>query len=322
MVQRARDGRERVRKDVSRRQEAPDSRTNQAPAREPSPPAGLSWEALEAPEISGYRDFFAAAPTALAARYGLTHAERGGADCTVAEALPGMRLLNHALGLRGNGREAADRLDAVEAFFADHGADALVAVPEGSSIEATLVARGYARDYAWQKFVRASGPPAAVSCALAIHRVDTNDADIMGRLIASGFGLPADMGEWFASLADRPGWHCFGAYDDSELVGCGALYARGDAGWLTWAATDPLHRGRGAQKALLAARIAHARHIAVDVLVTETGEQEPDRPDASYRNILGAGFRPVFRRPCWRRAFDGPRRSGEAGAVHPPKEAP
>jgi hypothetical protein len=36
------------------------------------------------------------------------------------------------------------------------------------------------------------------------------------------------------------------------------------------------------------------------MLVTETGEPDPGRPEASYRNILGAGFKPAFRRPFWR----------------------
>ena len=213
------------------------------------------------------------------------------------------------MGLRGEEGEAHGSLDAIESFFAAHGGEAILAVPEGTPMEPILIARRYRRDYAWVKFARAAGRPATVSCPLTVRPVDAADADRMGRLIVSGFELPADMATWFAALVGRAGWYCFGAYDDAQLVGCGALYAKESAGWLTWAATDPPHRARGAQKALLAARIEHARAEGLDLLVTETGEQEPARPDASYRNIVAAGFRPVFRRPFWRRELTTRRRS-------------
>ena len=262
-----------------------------------------STAALEAPEIAGYRNVWAAAPDELVARYGLAHAEVAGAHCTVARAIPAMRLLNHALGLR-DGPDAAYALDAVERFFADHGAGVLVAVPEGAAAEAALTARGYERDYAWVKFARPSAPAGDVASPFSIRPVAASDAGRMGGLIAAGFELPGDMAAWFAALVDRLGWHCFGAYHGARLVATGALYVAGDAGWLTWAATDPDHRGRGAQKALLAARIAHAHEHGLEMLVTETGEPAAGRPDASYRNIVAAGFRPVFRRPFWRRALD------------------
>lgn len=262
-----------------------------------------STAALEAPEVSGYRDLWAAAPDALVARYGLAHAEVAGAQCTAARALPGMRLLNHALGV-GDGREVSDVLDAVERFFADHGADALVAVPEGAPAEAVLAARGYERDYAWVKFVRPAVRVSGVRSAFTILPVAARDSERMGALIADGFGLPGDMAAWFAALVGRSGWYCFGAYDGARLVATGALHLEGDAGWLTWAATDPAHRGRGAQKALLAARITHAHERGLATLVTETGEPEAGRPDASYRNIVAAGFQPAFRRPFWRRPLD------------------
>ena len=191
-----------------------------------------------------------------------------------------------------------------ERFFTDHGGSALVAVPEGASAEAALAARGYQRDYAWVKFVRPVVPVPGLASAFAIRPVAARDAERMGELIAAGFELPGDMAAWFAALADRDGWHCLGAYDGPRLVATGALHVKHDAGWLTWAATDPAHRGRGAQKALLPARITHAHERRLAMLVTETGEPEAGRPDASYRNIVAAGFQPVFRRPFWRRGLD------------------
>ncbi len=274
---------------------------------------------LEAAEISGYRDLWAAAPAALAARYGLAQAEVAGVHCTIATAMPGMRLLNHALGL-GDDPEPQTALVAVERFFGGHGVPALVAVPDVSGAQDALVARGYVRDYAWVKFARCADPPSPVECPLAVRAVEPTDAERMGELIASGFGLPSDMAAWFAALVERAAWHCVGAYEGSQLVACGALYVAGDTGWLTWAATDPPHRGRGAQKALLAARLSAARELGLATLVTETGEPEASRPDALYRNIVAAGFQPVFRRPFWRSPSHARVASGEDVHVHPTEE--
>jgi GNAT superfamily N-acetyltransferase len=65
----------------------------------------------------------------------------------------------------------------------------------------------------------------------------------------------------------------------------------GGVGWLGLGATLPEYRGRGAQSAILAARIEHARRLGCATVVTETGELADDRPSSSYRNIVRAGFR-------------------------------
>ena len=70
-------------------------------------------------------------------------------------------------------------------------------------------------------------------------------------------------------------------------------------GYLGYAGTAPEHRGKGAQSALLAARIRRARELGCDAVFTETGEQLPDRPSASYRNILRAGFEELYVVPNW-----------------------
>ena len=65
------------------------------------------------------------------------------------------------------------------------------------------------------------------------------------------------------------------------------------------AATVPEHRGAGAQSALLATRIARARDLGCRSVYVETGERRPDRPDASYRNILRAGFEELYVLANW-----------------------
>lgn len=250
---------------------------------------------LEAPELAGHRDMWSAAPPALAARHGLVHGRAGGADCVAAAGLPGLRVLNHALGAI---RDPA----AVERFFVRQGVPPLVGVPEGSEAERAVAARGYARDLAWMKFVRdpRAAVPDAETAGLVVRTVAAGDAHRMGELVAASFGLPDDLGGWFAALATRRGWHCLGAYDGGRLVATGSLFAGAGGAWATLAATDPAERGRGAQGALLAARILVARRLGLRHVVVETGEPVGGRPGASWRNILRAGFLPVFLRPFWR----------------------
>jgi ribosomal protein S18 acetylase RimI-like enzyme len=71
-------------------------------------------------------------------------------------------------------------------------------------------------------------------------------------------------------------------------------------GWLSFAATLPEFRRRGAQNALLAARIRAAAELGCSLVVGETGALEDGRPSNSYRNIVRAGFEPVYDRPNYR----------------------
>ena len=77
--------------------------------------------------------------------------------------------------------------------------------------------------------------------------------------------------------------------------------ARGGAAYLGFAATLPEHRGKGAQGALIAARIQRAGELGCATIVTETGERRDDGPGNSYRNILRFGFEERCVVPNWLR---------------------
>ena len=101
---------------------------------------------------------------------------------------------------------------------------------------------------------------------------------------------------WWSRLA-QPAMH---AWAGDEPAGAGALHLDGEAAWLGVGATRPQFRRRGAQAAVLAARIDAARAAGATMLATETGERVPDQPSTSYRNILRAGFREAYVRANWR----------------------
>jgi hypothetical protein len=149
-----------------------------------------------------------------------------------------------------------------------------ICVPPGYlGLEEQLAARGYTRAGAWVKFRRAVEPPAPLATDLRVE--ETNDRDAFALAGAEGM----------SAIAGASGWHCFVAFDGDEPAGCGALYLDGEIAWLGI--------GRGAQSALLAARIEAARQLGVKRLVTEA------EVGSSCRDILRAGFAEAYARPNW-----------------------
>lgn len=156
---------------------------------------------------------------------------------------------------------------------------------------------GFSRGYAWMKFVRPAGVVATPACDLDIRIADTTLADAFGAVVTTGFGMPATAAAWVAALAGRPGWMCALAFDGATPVAAGAAYLENGYAWLGFGTTLTTHRGRGAQTALLAGRIAWAQRNGAQWLVTETGERVAGKPAQSYRNILRAGFDEAYLRP-------------------------
>src|SRR5262249_59980858 len=134
-----------------------------------------------------------------------------------------------------------------------------------------LRARGYEPGYAWMKFCRAAGEAPDMRAHLQVVEVGPDNDLHFGRAVCEGFGMPTLMAQWLARLPGRPGWHCFVAYDHGEPAAAGALHVFGDVGWLGLGATRPEFRRRGAQNAILAARIERAAQLGCTLVVTETG---------------------------------------------------
>jgi GNAT superfamily N-acetyltransferase len=88
--------------------------------------------------------------------------------------------------------------------------------------------------------------------------------------VAEGYGMPEACAGLIAALVGRAGYHCFLAWGGERPTGAGALPVVGQSGWCGVAATLPEARGRGAQNALLAARICRAAKLGCTAVYTET----------------------------------------------------
>jgi GNAT superfamily N-acetyltransferase len=256
---------------------------------------------LEAAEQEGYFDAFRAAPPALAQEHGIACARLDGVTCTSVADLPRSRIFNHVFGL-GQATPATDeQLDWIADFYGEETYFvALAPDAEPGDLAARLEARGFEADYAWTKFRRGVEPPSPVETELRVEPIGPQHARDFGRVVAAGFELPEFTARWFAALFARPRWTCFIAFAGDEPAAAGTLFVCRGVGWLSFAATLPEFRRRGAQSALLAERIRAAAELGCSTVVGETGALEEGRESHSYRNIVRAGFEPVYDRPNYR----------------------
>ena len=229
---------------------------------------------LEAAELAAYADAFRAAPEICEV------AEIAGATCLALRRLP-ERIFCRVLNLA-----SADRLDEIGAFYGD----TPWWVCDSHDLGEELEERGFTRDYGWMRFTRGVGPRQARS-DLTVMQVGPDRADDFAAVVVGGFGMPDWASPLPANIVGRAGWSCYVAYDGDAPAGAGALFLHGEIGWLGFGSTLPRFRGRGAQSAILAARIEEARRQRCRAVTTETGELDEGRASASYRNILRAGFR-------------------------------
>jgi GNAT superfamily N-acetyltransferase len=241
-------------------------------------------------ELEAFVDLFEAAPAGLGARV-----ERiCGAVCLALPATPRSAMFNRVLGLGLERPATPGDVEEIAAFFRELGVEWCAAVApraEPADLRSLLGEAGLQPGYGWAKFRRGTGEVSSASTSeLLVERVDGREGMAFAETFGRGYGVPELMHDWLALLPGREGWHCFLARDGDAPAAAGAVFVGSRVGWLGIAATLPEYRRRGAQSALLAARIRAAAEARCEVVVTETGELVDGKPSNSYRNILRAGF--------------------------------
>jgi GNAT superfamily N-acetyltransferase len=246
-------------------------------------------ERTEVAEIEALRSLFAAVPSEVAEELRVSALELGEAFAGRVSAVPAASEVNHALGI-----STTEQLDALTAFYGD--TRHLVSPAPAADLDDALGERGYEPGYAWMKFSRDAGAAPPAETDLDLVEIGPDRGEDFGRTVVAGFGMPPRFADWVGRLPGRDGWHCFVAYDGAEPAAGAAVHVFDGLAWFGLGATRPEFRRRGAQNALLAARIRRAGELGCTLLVTETGELVDDRPSNSYRNIVRAGFEPQYLR--------------------------
>jgi hypothetical protein len=125
-----------------------------------------------------------------------------------------------------------------------------------------------------------------------------NQIDEWIKVLLNGFGMPDELADMMTGRLDG-GLKPFAAWDGDEMVAAADLYVHRDVASLNATATLSTHRNRGAQTALIAARIKASAEAGCRWLVAETGVAEPGTSNPSLDNLKRAGLRPRYVRQNW-----------------------
>lgn len=271
----------------------------------PETKQGVAYDpaALDRVERRFWRDIWGSPSAPVAAERGVELRRFGAIQATTVRDLGQVSMMNLVLGAaEAEERDLADAL----AWTEEQGVSPYVPVTPGlagtARSEAWLRDRGFEPGYSWMKFVRDPHPPRFPAPeGVEVVEVLSPDQEPFGAIAGAGFGLPVWGAEFFANLPGVEGWRCYVAKVGGEPQGCGAMLIEDGIAEFGIGATLEPARGRGCQTALLRRRICDAAEGGCHTLFVETGERVPDRPAASYRNILKAGFEDAYLRPNWQR---------------------
>lgn len=264
--------------------------------------------ALDDAERRMWRDCWESVPAEVASERGVELRQHGPIQATIAVDLPDVRMLNLVLGAGEPGAVKEGYLSAALEWVESRGVDFYVPLKPGAAEESAakglMEQRGYELGYAWMKFVRDASPSDLPETpGVEVAEPAEGKGQDFGRIVAAGFELPPWAEAFFTHLPGRAGWRCYEARIDGEPQGSAAMFINDGVAEFGMAATLEFARGRGCQTALLRRRIDDAIAAGCHTLFVETGERTADRPSASYRNILRAGFKEAYIRPNWKRAI-------------------
>jgi GNAT superfamily N-acetyltransferase len=194
------------------------------------------------------------------------------------------------------------QLDALQAFFAARGADVFheVSLMADPVVLSLLAARGY-QAVEWStvlvQAVRAPvGEPLAT--AISIRVTSTDEADHWADIAAGGWGEHAEVADFVRALgrvnARAQGTVCFVAEANGEAIATGGLHIHEGVALMAGASTLPLARNRGAQRALLNARLAYAHAAGCDLAMMAAAPGS-----SSQKNAQRAGFAVAYSRVKW-----------------------
>lgn len=196
-----------------------------------------------------------------------------------------------------------DDLAALERFFRDRGAAVHheTSPVAGQELIKRLVDRGYhPLEYTSVLYqpIAAAGIAGTPARAIRVHRIDPVEHDVWTRTFVEGWSDAADLGEFLREAgrvqAHVPGAHRFLATEDGRPVAAGGLFIHDAVALLAGASTIPSARQRGAQLALLDARLRFAAAAACDLAMMGALPGS-----GSQRNAERNGFRIAYTRVKW-----------------------
>jgi hypothetical protein len=267
----------------------------------PPDPEVLYWS--EMGEALAFRDTFAASAELADDAVGPVTSRPGGGVAFAFTRLD-IGFFNRAIGI-GVARPAVESdVDEVVAFFDGAGRQVSVAqiAPHATPPEVVgwFEARGYIRSRTWVKMWHSLAEIPDARTDLRIEQIGPEWADDFGRLsVVEAYDFPESIGPAAGAGVGRPGWYHYVGFDGDVPVSTAAMRIEDGVAWFGFGATSEGHRGRGGQSAMFARRLSDARDAGCRFAVVETGEDTPEDPNPSYRNMARAGFELAYFRDNW-----------------------
>lgn len=191
----------------------------------------------------------------------------------------------------------------VETFFTERGAPTFHEVCELASAPTRdlIQSRGYSHVEESVVLIRPTAMETERGTSrITVRRIEETEAPLWARTAAEGWSseLP-DMAPFLQDIgivsARTRGVSCFLAEIDGQPIAAAGLNLVNGVALLAGASTIPSARKRGAQRALLQARLSFAAARGIDLAMVVTQPQS-----ASFRNAERQDFRPVYSRTKWR----------------------
>lgn len=256
-------------------------------------------------EAAAYRSLIACARAA--AQEGFAGTDLGGALALRSDAVRTSVLFNRVIGLGADQEVSEALLDQVAALYAGSQTPEAGAVRTPWAIEVSvpvenevfrnwLKARRMRRGLATAMLMRRCDELPEVNTGLRVERVGAEFSAACCEIWAEVFRVAAPVQALLEKAAGQTGFRQWVAFDGDQPVACSLSHLADGVVWLGWSATLPSHRGRGAQNALLAARLRDAGAAGCDWATSETAMGTPEQPDPSLRNVLRLGFSVAYER--------------------------
>ena len=265
---------------------------------------------LQRNEATVFQGFMGSDP-ASRRRFGFTIARRLGLVCLGSTRLA-LPLYHRAIGLGVTAKPDAATIAAVLRHYAELGSEARIEVAEGIApieVAGLLDRHGFQREREVHVVhaLEAERPPEVRPVrGLRIEQVPQAKLRTFGRLARIGFEESGDRGVFVERssayvLSHRTQGRFVGyiGYLDDAPVSTGLVCLTADAGGLYSDSTVPEFRGRGIQKAMIAARIEAGLRQGRRIYTART-----EGLNASARNYEQTGFTPLYRASFWTRRTD------------------
>jgi GNAT superfamily N-acetyltransferase len=242
-------------------------------------------------EAKAWLDLYACARQGVILETGLSRLSIGDGCAIALPSVPEITF-NRAFGLRSVAQleEAYEWLGVTTDTWAIQLDDESV----DKAMESWLRERGLVtKGNGWAKFRRPASPIAYTDARqIDVRPAATSDAELFGNLVNGGFGFSAELAPLWSELVGRAGWHCFIAFLDETPVASAAMYIADRSAWLGVDSTLPQFRRKGAQAALIQARLKVGIAESVQMFTVETGQPDAGKEleHASFSNMKKAGF--------------------------------